>query len=155
MTTVRNTGKEEHEDILSMTRQVHFSLLRTQDEVLAPLGLTAGQWMPLVLVSAGMASTPAELASLSDIDAGSMTRTLDRLESKSLVCRVRSIEDRRVVNITLTVKGVAVAHRVPHAVGRVLSKHLQGFSQDESTLLCRYLTRMIVNGRDDRQLTNR
>src|SRR5947207_742263 len=65
------------------------------DHELAPTGLTSAQWGPLLKIYLGHASTVAELARHSNLDAGAMTRTLDRLEAKGLVRRVRSSEDRK------------------------------------------------------------
>src|SRR5687767_12316517 len=68
---------------------------------LEPSGLTNAQWVPLLKLYMGSASTVAELARECRLDAGGMTRLLDRLEGKGLVRRVRSSEDRRVVNLEL------------------------------------------------------
>ena len=61
----------------------------------------------------GKATTVAELARECELDAGAMTRLLDRLEAKGLCRRVRSVTDRRVVNIELTDEGRAAAAQVP------------------------------------------
>ena len=53
---------------------------------LEPAGLTNAQWMPLLKLYMGCGSTAAELARQCELDAGSMTRLLDRLEAKQL-CR--------------------------------------------------------------------
>ena len=57
---------------------------------------------PLFLILQGRATTLAELSRELQIDAGALTRTLDRLEAKGLCRRERSTEDRRVVNLALT-----------------------------------------------------
>ena len=59
------------------------------------------------------ATTVAELARECQLDTGAMTRLLDRLEAKGLCRRVRSLADRRVVNIELTDEGRAAAEEVP------------------------------------------
>lgn len=61
-------------------------------------------------------ATVAELARWSQIDAGAMTRLLDRLEKKGLCTRVRSTEDRRVVVVELTPEGRAAMEHVPAIV---------------------------------------
>src|SRR5690606_39284534 len=65
--------------------------------ILAPLGLTAMQWRPIAILARGIVDTPAGLARILEVDTGAITRTLDRLEAKSLLRRVRCTEDRRVV----------------------------------------------------------
>src|SRR5947209_3493882 len=60
------------------------------DRELEPSGLTSAQWIPLLKLYMGETSTVAELARMCTLDVGAMTRTLDRLETKGLVKRVRS-----------------------------------------------------------------
>ena len=72
-----------------------------------PLGLTDAQWKPLLRLSLEHGNTVAHLARNCHLDAGGMTRLLDRLETKGLCQRERSQEDRRVVHITLTPEGHA------------------------------------------------
>ena len=54
-----------------------------------------------------------------DIDAGAMTRLIDRLAAKGLVERLRSSIDRRVVTLTLTPAGEAVAAHIPQVLAEV------------------------------------
>jgi DNA-binding MarR family transcriptional regulator len=90
--------------------------------------------------------TVAELARELQMDAGAMTRLLDRLEKKGLCKRVRSTEDRRVVMVELTPDGEAAAELVPGVLSEVLNSHLAGFSKTEWQALMTYLRRMIDNG---------
>lgn len=106
-------------------------------------GLTNAQWVPMLKLSMGLASTVAELARECELDAGSMTRLLDRLEAKQLVRRVRSSDDRRVVNIELTDAGRAAAKGIPQTLCRIQNAHLAGFSVDEWQVLKGYLRRIL------------
>jgi DNA-binding MarR family transcriptional regulator len=108
--------------------------------------LTNAQWIPLFKLYMGKASTVAELARECQLDAGAMTRTLDRLEAKDLCRRVRSESDRRVVNIALTDAGLTAAAEIPHVLSRVQNANLSGFSADEFETLKGYLRRILVNG---------
>ncbi|MET0335723.1 MAG: MarR family transcriptional regulator, partial [Rhizobacter sp.] len=78
-------------------------------------------------------------------DPGATTRMLDRLEAKGLCKRVRSTEDRRVVNLELTPDGDAAADMVPPALAEVMNSHLAGFSKTEWQALLGYLRRMLAN----------
>ena len=111
-------------------------------------GLTNAQWVPLFKLYRGDASTVAELARICDIDAGSMTRLLDRLEAKGLCRRVRSCDDRRVVNIELTDAGRLAALDIPKALCSIQNAHLQGFSIEEWESLKGYLRRILVTAQD-------
>lgn len=127
------------------------------DHELAPTDLTHAQWVPLLKIYMGEASTVAELARETQVDVGAMTRTLDRLESKGLVKRVRSSEDRRVVNVELTDEGRATARKIPAVLCRVQNAHLRGFSHDEWQLLKSMLQRILdsaVELREEREGKN-
>jgi DNA-binding MarR family transcriptional regulator len=113
------------------------------DDELSPTGLTHAQWVPLLKLYLGEASTVAELARETQVDVGAMTRTLDRLEMKGLVRRVRSNEDRRVVNVELTTDGRATAKQIPAVLCRVQNSHLRGFTQEEWHTLKSLLGRLL------------
>ena len=74
-----------------------------------------------------------------------MTRLLDRLEAKQLCRRVRSSEDRRVVNLELTEAGSAAAQGIPATLCGVQNALLAGFSEEEWHTLKSYLRRMLDN----------
>lgn len=109
--------------------------------------LTDAQWRPLWLLKTGRATTAIELAREACVDAGAITRMVDRLEDKGLVERVRSETDRRVVHLRLTPAGEAAAARIPHVLASVNNDFLQGFSEREWKQLRRMVERMTDNGR--------
>ena len=90
----------------------------------------------------GRATTVAELARECQLDAGAMTRLLDRLEAKGRCRRVRSVADRRVVHIELSDEGRAAAKEVPHILSQVQNEYLAGFTQAEWVRLKSYLRRV-------------
>ena len=114
---------------------------------MGPNGLTNAQWIPLFKLYIGSASTVAELARECQLDAGAMTRLLDRLEAKGLLKRVRSSEDRRVVNLELTVEGRAAAKQIPQVLCRVQNAHMQGFTHAEWETLKSFLRRILETAR--------
>lgn len=113
------------------------------DHQMEPTGLTNAQWVPLLKLYMGKASTVAELARVCELDAGSMTRLLDRMEAKNLCRRVRSSDDRRVVNLELTDAGRAAARSIPEILCRVHNEHLEGFTVEEWQVLKGYLRRIL------------
>jgi DNA-binding MarR family transcriptional regulator len=106
---------------------------------------TFPQWVPLHKLHTGQAATVAELARECQLDTGAMTRLLDRLEAKGLCRRVRSVSDRRVVNIELTGEGRVAAEEVPPLLCRVQNEHLAGFTHEEWEQLKSYLRRILEN----------
>jgi DNA-binding MarR family transcriptional regulator len=128
-----------------MMRRILNTVAQEIEREMAPHDLTNAQWIPLYKLFMGPASTVAELARECDLDAGAMTRLLDRLEAKGLLKRVRSCEDRRVVNLELTDHGRTAAQQIPVALCRVQNAHLRGFSHDEWETLKSLLRRILEN----------
>ncbi|MCW7537633.1 MarR family transcriptional regulator [Aquabacterium sp. A7-Y] len=142
----RADGYTADESVGHLMRRVLGLIANAVDRRLAPQGLTHVQWAPLYKIRAFQATTVAELARQTQTDTGAMTRLLDRLESKGLCRRVRSTQDRRVVQIELTPEGERLADEVPGVLSEVLNAHLAGFSEPEWQTLKDYLRRMIANG---------
>jgi DNA-binding MarR family transcriptional regulator len=129
-----------------LIKQVFTSLVRNIDGRMQPLGLTAMQWEPLILIHFARADTVAGLARESQVNCASMTRMLDRLEAKELLRRRRSSEDRRVVHVELTSKGRKVVSAIlPQVIG-TLDEHLDGFTAADVSRLTNLLERMLANG---------
>jgi DNA-binding MarR family transcriptional regulator len=129
-----------------LMHQVVQAMRRRIDQRMAALGLTAAQWVPLWRIRLEGTVGARELARASGIDAGAMTRLVDRLVAKGLVERVRCSDDRRAVQLTLTAAGRAVAARVPAELAAVNNAFLRGFDEAEWRQLRDLLRRMLDNG---------
>ena len=122
------------------------TMRREVEARMADHGLTDAQWKPLWMLKNGRASTAIELAREMLVDAGAITRMLDRLEAKGLIERVRSETDRRVVQLTLTAAGEAAVEHVPHVLASVNNDFLRGFNEAEFKQLGSFIERMAANG---------
>ncbi len=109
-------------------------------------GLTEAQWRPLWLLKTGRADSLMSLAREMAMDAGAITRLIDRLEAKDLVARVRSATDRRLIHLQLTDQGEAVVAQVPHVLAAVNNDFLAGFSEADWLQLRHLIGRMHRNG---------
>lgn len=118
-------------------------IVAEMDAALKDLNVTSPQIGILLSMTEGAAATPFELAKLLGIDTGLMTRMLDKLETRGLLERSRSVEDRRVVNLTLTKAGRAVAARIPEIAPVVLNARLRKFSSEEFDELRRLLHKFL------------
>jgi len=143
------------ESVGYLLRRLGVSMKTETDKRLEPHGLTNAQWEPLFKLRKSQASTVAELAREMQTDPGATTRMLDRLEAKGLCKRVRSVEDRRVVNLELTPEGEDAADMVPPALADVMNAHLAGFSKTEWQALLGYLRRMLANAEALRDATEK
>lgn len=133
------------ESVGYLMRRILNTVATEIEREMAPNGLTNAQWIPLFKLYMASASTVAELARECQLDAGAMTRLLDRLEAKGLLRRVRSSEDRRVVNLELTAEGRVAAQHIPAALCRVQNAHMRGFSHAEWETLKSLLRRILEN----------
>lgn len=128
-----------------LMRSILNHVAQAVDRELAHTELTNAQWIPLFKLHTKKASTVAELARACEIDNGATTRLLDRMEAKGLCQRVRSEQDRRVVNIELTAAGNTAAEDIPRILSDVQNAHLEGFNQEEFDTLKGYLQRILDN----------
>jgi DNA-binding MarR family transcriptional regulator len=136
----------------TLTQSVGFSITKARnllitemDAALKELGITSQQMGILLSLARGLATTPFELSRLLGIDTGLMTRMLDKLETKGLLERSRSVEDRRVVNLTLTTEGEAVAAHIPAIAPVVLNRRLRKFTKTEFDELRRLLNKFLAD----------
>jgi DNA-binding MarR family transcriptional regulator len=130
--------------IADVSRQV----LGAFDEEMTNLGMgiTGAQWVILMRIGKGSASTAAELCRYGQCDTGSMTRMLDRLEEKELIRRVPSSKDRRITQLELTDAGRNLLPHLPPVAIKVLNAHLKGFTRNELDQLKGFLNRIRANG---------
>ena len=141
----RPDNYQPEESVGYLMRRILSTVSLEVERELEPSGLTNAQWVPLLKLSMGSASTVAELARECMLDAGGMTRLLDRLESKGLVRRMRSSDDRRVVNLELTDEGRVAAKKIPAVLCGVQNAHMRGFTTEEWQLLRGMLRRILDN----------
>ena len=130
-----------------LVKQLSQTIGKELDRRMVNIGLTDAQWKPLLLLRQGGCTTAVDLSRISCHDAGSITRLLDRLEAKALIQRVRSAEDRRVVNLELTEEGKKVAAEVPEIIVGLANEVLKGFSREEFEQFTNLLTRALANAR--------
>ena len=93
----------------------------------------------------GVGCDPVAGGDVCELDAGAMTRLLDRIEAKGLCGRERSSQDRRVVKLHLTDEGRAAAREIPVVLARIQNACLAGFTHNEWETLKDYLRRVLDN----------
>ena len=142
--TPSSSGTEENLDRLLKT--VISSISQEVDRRLGDSGLTDAQSIPMLLIHSGRCSTATEVARAADLDVGAVSRMLGRIESRGLLSRERSIDDRRVVRLHLTDVGGVIASKIHDVVSEVTKVHLAGFTVEECQTLIAQLRRIRTNG---------
>jgi DNA-binding MarR family transcriptional regulator len=117
----------------------------THDRRLAPLELSAAQFIVIASLAGEERKSASDLCKGISYDAGAMTRMLDRLEGKGLIRRNRSPDDRRLVYLELTDEGRALYPRMRELSLSVANRFLRGFTRTEARQLESFLTRMLEN----------
>lgn len=80
-------------------------MVRLHKPILEPLGLTFPQYLVLAELLAQSPRTVGDLGARVDMDAGTISPLLKRLEAAGKVTRVRDREDERCVLVSLTAAG--------------------------------------------------
>ncbi|WP_019517594.1 MarR family winged helix-turn-helix transcriptional regulator [Sphingomonas sp. Mn802worker] len=124
--------------LLRASHQLGYALL---DRVCADHGITGIQWSTMIAIHFGMTNCAALARDLAH-DKGAMTRVIDVLETKGLVQRDRDDADRRLVNLSLTQEGDAVAMRCRDGVIALWNAVLADWSADEAASLIAQLQKL-------------
>ena len=116
-------------DIEKYTREVMMTILHIMRnmrhsgiEMMADVELSFPQLLVLFLLYEKGVVSMGEISDWLKISEGVTTRTVDRLAEKDFVLRKREEKDRRVVSVTLSVKG-------REFVERTLKSHLKGVTE--------------------------
>ncbi|WP_019277427.1 MarR family winged helix-turn-helix transcriptional regulator [Vibrio coralliilyticus] len=75
--------------------------------------------------------TPSELIDSMMLTSGAMTNRLDKLESKSLIVREHSKEDRRSVTVQLTDEGFTLIDKIIEEHAEVQQKLVKGMNSNQ------------------------
>jgi MarR family transcriptional regulator, organic hydroperoxide resistance regulator len=114
------------EDVLALDRQVCFALsvaarnvVAVYRPVLEPLGLTHPQYLVMLALWQHGTLSVKELSGLLQLDPGTLSPLLKRLEAAGLLRRERDPKDQRNLALALTDKGTALreqAERIPAGI---------------------------------------
>jgi DNA-binding MarR family transcriptional regulator len=121
------------------------------DDALQRFELTYAQFMVLDQLNTSGPTGLLNLAKELDLDPGALTRSIDRLELKGLIKRIRSEQDKRLSQIELTAKSLGLIDTIPSLLAQVMNQHLQGFERDDYERLIHSLNRLIKNSHDLKQ----
>jgi DNA-binding MarR family transcriptional regulator len=129
---------------LALDHQLCFALYSTSlamtrlyKPLLAPLGLTYPQYLVMLALWEQDGRTVSALGERLQLDSGTLTPLLKRLEAQGTIVRARDPDDERRVLVSLTAEGRAMkatARAIPRAIGRAT-----GCDVDEIVSLTRRL----------------
>jgi len=141
-------------DLDPSATEVFLHLLHAGDEAshvvethLAEHGISQGRFMVLMLLLNNLSDcphprTPAALADLSRVTRATMTGLIDTLERDGLVKREPDRDDRRMMSVTLTVKGRALLEKILPRHFQRMAELMQRLTETERKTLVQLLTKI-------------
>jgi DNA-binding MarR family transcriptional regulator len=124
------------------------SMTHAYQPLLEPLGLTYPQYLVMLVVWEEDGASVKRLGERLQLDSGTLTPVLKRMEAQGLVERTRDPADERVVRIHLTAAGRALERRARTVPKQLLCK--AGLSVPEILRLRETLSRVSRNLRSER-----
>ncbi|SCC00395.1 MarR family transcriptional regulator [Kosakonia oryziphila] len=105
--------------------------------------ITAAQFKVLISIYKGF-NSPIEVSKNLLMDAGAMSRMLERMAKRDLIVRNTNPQDKRQVILALTEKGQQICERFQNeALASILSSLTCRLTHDESRLLVDLLIKML------------
>jgi DNA-binding MarR family transcriptional regulator len=136
-------------DPLALENQVCFALVVASRSVLAlyrpilePMGLTHPQYLVMLALWEHEQLSVKELSRLLQLDPGTLSPLLKRLESADLIRRQRDSRDERLLAVTVTESGRALREQAEKIPATIMDK--LGMGLDELEDLHGTLTRVIA-----------
>lgn len=116
---------------------------RIKDKI-GEYSLTKTDYKLLYLVS----SEPRNMKYLADelsLAKGWVTDITDGLEQRSLVKRIHSNDDRRVINIQITGKGMEVFNEIQGIIKKIINESISSLPPEDVEQLCNILEKIDIN----------
>ena len=102
---IPNSPRETGEDVGPLLAPLGLAFWRMKSAFEREVGVSAGTWFSLALLSKKDGISQRELSQKFEIDPSRVTRLAKRLEREGLILRKRDSEDHRIVRMSLTKKG--------------------------------------------------
>lgn len=134
--------KPEIDSILEAILYLYTESRRLTKELARQVDLTGPQLTVLKMLEGLGDLSLSELSERIRAQNSTVTGIIDRMERESLVVRMRSTEDRRVVKIKLTDKGSKIARAIAVEPMEIFRGALDGLSAGETRDLLKILTKI-------------
>lgn len=106
--------------------------------------ITAPQLICLLAIVEHGPLTATAISREVHLSASTVVGILDRLEEKGLVARTRALDDRRVVQVTATTRGIELARRAPSPLQQTLANALNALPELEQATIALSLERVVT-----------
>ena len=127
-----------------LIRRLHNLVIPRAEALFADADFTFSQWVVLMAVRDGIATTCGDIARHLDHDTGAITRLVDQLEERGFIARRRCTQDRRVVHLEITGAGKRLAKSLSPRIVQFWNTTLDGFTAEEFAQLVSLMTRLMT-----------
>lgn len=110
---------------------------------LEELQVSVAEWVVLVRIDEAPRITPGELAALTGMTRGAISKVLDKLESKGWIKRQSRQADQRVQDLTLTATGKRLVPKLAEIADTNDRHFFQALTSEEQTTLRRLLDKLV------------
>jgi DNA-binding MarR family transcriptional regulator len=122
-------------EIMDNIRRVFQVVNEQSKQVERETGLTGPQVWAIKVISSHGTLRVSELAARMYLHPTTVVGIIDRLEKRGLACRTRSLEDRRVVDVSLTEEGRSLVAHTPEVASNKITQGLESLSREELTII--------------------
>ncbi len=129
-------------EIMDNIRRVFQVVNEQSKQVERETGLTGPQVWAIKVIAEEETIRVSDLAKKMYLHPTTVVGILDRLENRGLVSRSRSREDRRVVDVTLTVEGRKLVEHSPEVASNKITHGLESLDSAELAIIHRGLDRL-------------
>jgi DNA-binding MarR family transcriptional regulator len=126
---VGHDGPYQPSEALRLDNQLCFplyaasrKLIKLYTPILKPLGLTYTQYITLLALWEEDSQSVKSIGSRLQLDSGTLTPLLKKLEQQGLIKRERMAEDERNVLISLTARGNELKNKAQKVPGRIVAR---------------------------------
>lgn len=106
------------------------------------IGITYGNYITLLVLHENPGITQTKLAELNHKDKNVIVQTIDKLEKKHYVERIRNGKDRRAYTLYLTRKGEEIIKKYWIVVANAEKALFKDISVEEFTFFCRIIDKL-------------
>ncbi|WP_413513129.1 MarR family winged helix-turn-helix transcriptional regulator [Myroides odoratus] len=109
--------------------------------LLEALDITYPQYLVLLVLWSEKEQTVGQIGEQLSLDSGTLTPLLKRMEQKGIVVRKRSVEDERVVKLSLTEKGLLLKEQAKEIPCKLMNS--MQVSEEDVLELKRVITKIL------------
>ncbi|NRA62608.1 MAG: MarR family transcriptional regulator [Psychrobium sp.] len=135
---------EKHQELLIALRKVIRAIGIHSKHLNKTSGLTSPQLLIMQEIDKISGVNSSQVAKNITLSAATVTNILDRLETKSLISRVRNTQDKRRVSLYLTDAGKAILQKAPQPLQEHFIENFANLEEWEQSQLLSSMERIAV-----------